>query len=354
MPFFKSLIRELLNKGNTVDIASNNDVFPVPEYYQEWGCQIFSLSCTRSPLDKGNLIAIKEIKKLVWENHYDIIHCHTPIAAMCTRVACRKIRKTGSKVFYTAHGFHFYKGAPLQNWLLYYPVEWICSHWTDVLITINKEDFFLAKKMMKAKYIEYVHGVGIDIEKFANVVVDKKKKRREIGIPENAKLLLSVGELNTNKNHEIVIRAIKQMGDITLHYAIAGDGCLKEYLERLALDLEIKDQIHLLGVRTDVSELYKIADIYIHPSLREGLPVAVMEAIAAKIPVICSDIRGNRDLIDSKYLFHPKNLDSVKLCIRKVVDEDLSEIVCNSYDMLQKFNVAKVIDKMLTLYMMEK
>lgn len=351
MNFFKYVIKMLLDKGNIVNIASNINESPVPEYYMEWGCKVFPLSCMRTPIDRGNLLAIKEIKQLVKEEYYDIIHCHTPIASACVRIACRRRSANFGRIFYTAHGFHFFRNAPFKNWIIYYPIEWICAHWTDVLITINHEDYNLAKRKMRAQFVEYVPGIGVDIEKFSSAIVDRKKKRREIKIPENAKLILSVGELNTNKNHEVVIRAIRQMEDRTLHYVIAGDGSLKEYLERLALELEVKDQIHLLGIRTDVSELYKVADIYIHPSLREGLPVAVMEAIAAKIPVICSDIRGSRELIDSRYLFQPKDLDSVKSCIRKVIDEDLSRVVENNYDMLQKFDVSKVIDKMLALYM---
>lgn len=159
MGFFKNFIKELLEDGHTVDIATNETTSKVPDCYREWGCQIYQISCTRSPFNKGNIDAIRQIRKIAADGSYGIVHCHTPIAAMCTRLACRKLRKSGLKVFYTAHGFHFYKGAPLKNWLVYYPIEWLCAHWTDVLITINKEDFELAKKKMKAKRVEYVPGV---------------------------------------------------------------------------------------------------------------------------------------------------------------------------------------------------
>ena len=151
MTFFKSFVRALLDEGHTVDIATNEADTPIPRCYRDWGCTVHQIDTSRSPLCKGNLLAVKQLKSLVENGGYDIVHCHTPIAAMCTRLACRKQRKRGTKVVYTAHGFHFFKGAPLQNWVLYYPIEKICSHFTDALITINHEDYNLAQNKMKAK-----------------------------------------------------------------------------------------------------------------------------------------------------------------------------------------------------------
>ena len=298
MHFFKSFIKKLITDGNTVDIASNITASPVPDCYKEWGCTTFQISCSRSPLSFGNIKAVNEIKRLVTQTHYDIIHCHTPIAAACTRLACRNARKTGTKVIYTAHGFHFYKGAPLKNWLLFYPVEKICSYFTDALITINTEDYELSKRKFTAKNIYYVPGVGINVNKFANTKIDRVSKRNEIGVPENAFLLFSAGELNVNKNHQIVLKAMAQLKDKNLHYAIAGSGDQKVALLALAKNLGLEKQFHLLGYRTDVAEIYKAADVYLLPSIREGLNVSVMEAMASGLPCIISDIRGNRDLVD--------------------------------------------------------
>ena len=295
MTFFKTFIKELLDEGHTVDIAANISSSKIPDCYTEWGCKVYPLSCSRSPLDKSNLVAIKEIKQLVSDNKYDIVHCHTPIAAMCTRLACRKFRKQGTKVFYTAHGFHFYKGAPLKNWLLFYPIEKICAYLTDLLITINKEDYERAKKKLKAKKVAYVPGVGIDVAKFADVVVDRVSKRAEIRIPENSFLLLSVGELNANKNHEVVIRAIAKIGNPDVHYAVAGKGNLEEYLKSLAKELNIEEQVHLLGYRKDISELYSVADVCVFPSIREGFGLAALEGMAAGLPLLISDNRGTRE-----------------------------------------------------------
>lgn len=349
MNFFDCLIKELIDKGNTVDIATNELISQVPKCYREWGCTIYQIDTSRSPLNIGNINAIKQLSKIVAKEKYDIVHCHTPVAAMCTRIACRKVRKQGTKVFYTAHGFHFYKGAPLKNWLLYYPVEKICSYFTDVLITINKEDYKLAKKKMKAKCIEYVSGVGIDLQKFENTKVDKALKRKELGIPQNATLLISVGELNKNKNHETVIRAI---ANLDVYYIIAGKGGLQNHLQDVINELNMTEQVKLLGFRNDIQDLCHISDIFIFPSFREGLSVSVMEAMACGLPVVCSNIRGNTDLIDKKggVLFNPQNTELCRQAIKYVIGEDYRNF--GEYNKLKanKFSVTSINNAMFKLY----
>lgn len=295
MSFFKELIKKLLGEGHTVDIMCNEALSQISECYREWECEIYHHDCSRSPASMGNLKAILQIRKLVRKKKYDIVHCHTPIAAMCTRLACIGARKRGTKVFYTAHGFHFYKGAPLKNWLLYYPIEKICSYFTDVLITINQEDYQLAKKKMRALEVKHVPGVGVDVNKFQDAQVNRKQKRAELGLPEDATLLLSVGELNKNKNHQVIIRAMAQIMDPKLHYAIAGMGHEENNLKQLALRMNVSDRVHFLGYRTDIAELCKTADIFCFPSIREGLGLAAVEAMAVGLPVIAADNRGTRE-----------------------------------------------------------
>ncbi|MBQ9416038.1 MAG: glycosyltransferase [Clostridia bacterium] len=254
--------------------------------------------------------AIRQLKAIAKRTHFDLVHCHSPIGALVSRWVFRKYRHKGTRVIYTAHGFHFCKGSPIKNWILYYPIEKICSKWTDELITINQEDYELAKRKMKAGRVEYVPGVGIDTETFANATVDKDKKREELGIPKDAKVLLSVGELNDNKNHQLVIKAIAQLGDANIHYVIAGQGCKEQYLRELALKLNVN--LHLLGFREDVKELYKMADVFVFPSKREGLPVALMEAIASECVPVASRIRGNVDLVPSDHCFNVEKTDELR------------------------------------------
>lgn len=352
MNFFKALVGELIKEGHAVDIACNEDEYKVDDFFRKLGCKVYHIGCVRSPLSKSNLEAVKELKKIVSENHYDIVHCHTPVAGVCTRLACKSFRKNGLKVIYTAHGFHFYKGAPLKNWLVYYLIEKYCSRFTDVLITINQEDYALAKKKMKAKKTEYVPGVGIDVDKFRNTVVDRTAKRKELGIPENAFLLLSVGELNANKNHQIVIRALAQLNDSNIHYMIAGKGDLHDELIDLANRLGVAEQVHLLGYRNDVAELYKTADVYCLPSIREGLNVSVMEAMASGLPVICSCIRGNTDLIneDGGILFDPHCVDDCRQAIIHILNSDRKLMGEVNQNRVQSFSLEKIVATMKSVY----
>ena len=353
MNFFKALVGELIKEGHAVDIACNEDEYKVDDFFRKLGCKVYHIDCVRSPLSKSNLEAVKELKKIVFENHYDIVHCHTPVAGVCARLACKSFRKNGLKVIYTAHGFHFYQGAPLKNWLVYYPIEKYCSRFTDVLITINQEDYALAKKKMKAKKTEYVPGVGIDVDKFRNTVVDRTAKRKELGIPENAFLLLSVGELNANKNHQIVIRALAQLNDSNIHYMIAGKGDLHDELIDLANRLGVAEQVHLLGYRNDVAELYKTADVDIFPSIREGLGLAAIEGMAAGLPLICADNRGTRAYaVEGENAIVCYTVDDYKSSITKLISSR------SYYDKLkhgciksaEKFSANIIIDQMKGIY----
>ena len=356
MEFFNSLIKQLILEGHTVEIATNEKTSMVPELYRESGCKIYQIETSRSPLQKGNLTAIKQLRKIVLEQNYDIVHCHTPVAAMCTRLACRKVRKKGTRVFYTAHGFHFYKGAPLKNWLLFYPIEKICSYFTDMLITINKEDYALAKKKMKARKVVYVPGVGIDLEKFKLIAVDKAKKRKELGILEDAILLLSVGELNKNKNHEVIIRAVAKINNPKIYYCIAGRGELKNYLENLTKELGISKQIKLLGFRNDIAELLQVTDVFCFPSRREGLGLAAIEAMACGVPLITSYIHGIKDYSQNGvtgYNCLPNDEEGFRQAIENIIVSEEKRKQMGEYN--QKFvscySIQVINEQMKSLYM---
>ncbi len=327
--FNKNNILILEEMGYEVHVAGNwKQGNPISEErllkFQEWLGQHhgswYQISATRKPTDfHNNIVAYKKIVELIRINQYEFIHCHTPIGSVIGRLAAHK---TKTKIIYTAHGFHFYKGAPLKNWLLYYPVEWICSWLTDVLITINKEDYERAKKHLHAKRVEYIPGVGIDVERFATCQVDKKEKCKELGIPDDKFILLSVGELNRNKNQGLVIDALYELNNDNVIYLIAGQGETKRELEKKIKNYDLEKSVKLLGYRDDILELYKVADCFIFPSLREGLSVAVMEAMASGLPVICSDIRGNIDLIENQkggFLFQTNSLEQFEDVINKML-----------------------------------
>lgn len=354
MDFFKSFIKKLVVDGSTVDIATNSRISQVSDFYENLNCKIYKIDTSRSPLNKDNILAYRQVSNIVNKENFDIVHCHTPVASIVTRLASRKARKRyGTKVIYTAHGFHFFKGAPLINWLLYYSIEWFCSFFTDVLITINKEDYSFAKKHMHAKKIEYIPGVGIDTEKIESITVNREEKRKELGIDENRFVVLSVGELNDNKNHETIIKAIAKLDRNDITYVICGRGEKEEYLKELAIELGV--DLKLLGFRNDVIEIYKCSDIFAFPSKREGLPVSLMEAMACGCLVVCSEIRGNVDLISDNYNgFLCKSTDildystKIDFCLK---NDMLREKFCkNSLEVIRKFDVKNVNSKIKEIY----
>ena len=299
-----------------------------------------------------NKRAFGQISNIISANGFKLIHCHSPIGGLLGRLAAIKSRKTGTKVFYTAHGFHFYKGAPLKNWLMYYPVERFCSHFTDVLITINQEDYELAVRKMKAKKIEYVPGVGIDLSRFEGIHVNRSEKRREIGVPEDAFVMLSVGELNENKNHQIIIKALAQLNNKNIHYVIAGVGDKRDYLLDLAKELGVSEQLHLLGYRKDVPELNLSADLFCFPSIREGLSVSVMEAMACGLACVVSKIRGNTDLIDpcGGAYFDPGSFEEAAAAISLVLNEGSAEMSAYNRQKISDFSLQSVIALMERIY----
>ncbi len=305
--FEKNNIKILQELGYEVHtIASGNDMTP---NLDELNVKKNIINITRNPISIANIKAYFFIKKYINNNEIDLVHCHTPVGGVLGRLCNQKRRKKGkSKTIYTAHGFHFYKGAPLLNWLVYYPVEKWLSRYTDVLITINTEDYNRAKEKFKMKQLEYVPGVGIDLSKFQLKNFDRKTYRKELGVKSDDFAILSVGELNKNKNHEIVLRSIAKINNPKIKYMIAGQGDLDGYLIELANHLGIGDKVNLLGFRKDIPELLNSSDLYILPSLREGLNVSLLEAMASGLPCIGSKIRGNADLKD--------------VCLFKVNDEE--------------------------------
>ncbi len=307
----------------------------------------------RSPLNTSNIKALCQLSLVMKQNQFTIVHCHTPVGGVAARLVASKYRKTGTKVFYTAHGFHFYKGAPLLNWLVYYPVEWLCSWKTDLQITINREDYYRAKKNLHARKTLYIPGVGIDTQKFNKNPAIAGQKRKELGVSEDETMILSVGELSKRKNHEIIIRALHNLGNQKIRYFIAGKGDLKPYLQKLIKDMELNDKVSLLGYRTDISELCQAADFFVMPSHQEGLPVALMEAMASALPCICGNIRGNNDLIvqdKGGYLVNGTDVCSWAAAIEKMMESDWETMGTFNRNKVKNFSIDNVQRKMEKIY----
>lgn len=355
-------IELLLENGYDVDVACNckegntisdERISELIDKLKKNNVTTYHVPIPRKVTDIKDIIySIKFIKKLYTENGYTLMHCHSPIGSVVARVAAISERKKGMKVIYTAHGFHFYKGAPKKNWLIFYPIERICSSFTDVLITINKEDYAFAKKHMKANQVEYVPGVGIDTKKFIIPNFNVAEKKAELGLKDTDIMILSVGELNQNKNHEVVVRAISKLKNPNVHYFIAGKGDKEQYLDELAKELDVN--LRLLGYRTDIIELLNTADIFAFPSFREGLSVALMEAMAAGLPCVVSRIRGNVDLIEdgiNGYLCDPNDevsfCESLKALVEGEKYKNFDKYNCQT---IMNFDVHKIMKMMMKIY----
>ena len=253
---------------------------------------------SRSPLNTSNIEALKCLKKLFKEKNFDLIHVHTPVAALLARVAFRKIKH--GKIIYTAHGFHFFNGAPKQNWIIYYTAEKMVAKWTDHLITINEEDFKNAHKILPAEKISYVHGVGVEFTSEFLTEVEKMTLKQSLGLSKDSIVISYIAELNYNKNHQFLLRNWRELKQKNpqLELLVIGYGENEKEL-RNYVNREQLSGIHFLGFRRDVPKLLQITDIVSLLSHREGLPKSIMEAMVTSIPCVVTNTRGLKDLVKS-------------------------------------------------------
>lgn len=338
------------DKGYEVHVATNGDE-EIPY------CDVkHKISFERSPLKINNLKAISQLKKVIDKEQFEIIHCHTPMGSVVTRIAAKKARKNGTRVIYTAHGFHFYKGAPILNWCLFYPVEKYLSKYTDTLITINKEDYELAKRKFKrCKDIQYVPGVGIDEEKF-NVNMnesEKKEFKASLGLKEKDFVLTCVARLDKNKNQgfliEVVRKLINKYKDI--HLLLVGPDELNGAYQEQAKD--IKGNVHFLGFREDIPKILKITDVSLSASFREGLPVNILEAMCIGIPVVATNCRGNRDLVvngKNGYLVELDDKDNFSKSVELLYKNKYKLNVETNKQKASKYVLTNILKEMKKIY----
>ncbi|QIK51235.1 glycosyltransferase family 4 protein [Jeotgalibaca porci] len=307
----------------------------------------------RNPISKKNFKAFKELKTIIKNGDFDLIHCQSPVGGVLTRLASRSAMKETTKIIYTAHGFHFYESAPKKNWI-FYPIEKKLSRYTDLLITINEQDYNKALAFNTCQ-VEYVPGIGVDTEKF-NMTSFNKKKREELGIPNSVFLIVSVGELNENKNHKVIIEAMHKLGKPDIHYAIIGIGQLKDELANLTDSYGLSKQVHFLGYRNDINEIYKTTNIFAFPSKREGLGLAAVEAMAAGLPLLTSNKHGINDYSifgETGFKYEPDDIIGFSEGILKLYTLDKSEVFKigqNNVIKSKKFDQEIVNQKMYDIY----
>lgn len=311
--FHRPLAEVLHNHGCEVHIAAKDNLAEKNGLKLDFADKVYNVPFSRSPKSSDNIKAYKELKKILEKEHYDIIHCNTPMGGIITRLAAKKTRKNGTKVFYTAHGFHFYTGASKKNWLVFYPIEKHFAKLTDKLITINHEDFKLANEKFKTD-VSYIHGVGVDESRYYTVSDEEKLAlRKELGFTPTQKILLCVGELLPNKNQKMAIYAVKKLvdefPDIVL--LLAGNGSDKENIENEIENLNLTDNVKLLGYCTCLEKYQRVADLSVSCSKREGLPLNIVEAMLSENPVVATANRGHCELISEGKNGYIVNVDDV-------------------------------------------
>lgn len=280
-----------------------------------------------SPISRNSLMAFKQIKDLLKEHSFSLIHCHTPIVGAIVRKAASSYRKKGCKVIYTTHGLAFPKGSGFKSKLAYGGIEWLCSWVSDAIITINMEDYYVMKKM-GCKNVYHINGIGVDTEKFHQVTIDRDAYRKEIGVGKDDVVVLSVGELSTRKNHQVIVKALAQLEDARYVYVICGKAMVgqgtADMLKELANQLHVR--LILLGFRSDIPEITHCADIAAIPSIREGLGLAGVEALASAVPVVGSNVQGIKDYVDdgiTGYLCSPMDVSAFAEKISLLSDPDM-------------------------------
>ena len=320
----------LAEKGYEIDIACSDvggRMDEVREKLRDAVNDIHVVRLHRSPANPENIKGYRDMRKVIDSKRFDIIWTNEPVMGVATRVAARKARRGGSKVLYMAHGFHFYKGAPLLNWMVYYPIEKAASWLCDEIVTINSEDRRLAEKKMHAPRVGFVHGIGVNAERFHPISEEETAAvRANEGLSANDFVVICVGELNENKNQTVLIEAAAQLkSEIPgLKVLLAGKGEKETDLLAQIRELDLEDTVRLLGYRRDIPRLLPATDLVVSCSLREGLPVNIIEAMLCKKPVVASHNRGHDELVEdgvTGYLLDPKDAEGFAEKIRKLASD---------------------------------
>ncbi|MBQ3262617.1 MAG: glycosyltransferase family 4 protein [Oscillospiraceae bacterium] len=308
--FHRPLVDMLHRHGAEVHVAAHNNLDVKPGLKLDFADKVIEVPFVRSVADLHNVNAYKAIKKVIDSDNYDVVHCNTPIASVLTRLAARDARKRGTKVIYTAHGFQFFTGSSKKDWMIYYPIEKEMARFTDLIFTINHEDTARAEAFHGPKVV-YIPGVGVDTEKFRTA--ERKDVRGELGIPSDAFMMLTVGELFPRKNQKVLIDAMQQLKNLPIHLVLCGNGILLDELQQQCRDNGVEDRVHFAGYRRDIPGVMKGCDLYLFPSKREGLGLAGIEAMASGLPVVSSNINGILDyMIEGKtgHMCDPNDADA--------------------------------------------
>lgn len=329
----------------------------MPEYFKEMNVAFHQIDFSSSkPLSLETLKSYREMATLFKNEHFDVIHSHTSIAGAIARYAGRKQRKEGSVVIYTSHGFYFHKHSSKKTWAVFHTVEDLMSKYCNAIITINREDFANAKKM-HCKKVFYIPGVGVDTKRFRDVIVDRSTYRKTLGVNEDQTLVLAVGELSHRKNHQVIVKALAKAKTPGAVFMICGNAMTsantKAELEQLAREAGV--DLRLMGLRDDIPQICKCADIGVMPSTREGLGLSGIEMLAAGLPVVASNVHGIVDYIKDGvdgYLCDPFDVDEFAEAIKKLFDYNVRKsMIANCEKAAGPFDVEHSKKAMQDIYL---
>ena len=355
--FLAPHVKNLSKNGFEIDLACSNvggrinEVYSVLKDYTE---NIFELKLQRSPISPSNATGYHQLKRIIETHSYDLIWTNEPVMGVATRLAAKKARKTGTKVLYMCHGFHFFQGAPKLNWLVYYPIEKHMAKHCDRIATINQEDY-QAAELLKPGKVSYIHGIGVNTDRLDAENITGNI-RNELGIDESEFVVVSVGELNENKNQKVIIQALGQLRDRAIHYLLCGKGDQLESLKNLAEQEGLSERVHFLGYRKDVVSILSKADLFAFPTYREGLGLAALEAMYCGLPLVTSDSRGPVDFMENGktgFVCDPQSPETFAQAI-KTIKEDVplrNKMMEYNRNVVQPFcfdNVKAEIEKLLT------
>lgn len=353
--FHRPLIELLKENNYEVHVAARDNLKEKNGLKLQYVDQVYDIPFSRQPLNKNNIESYRQLKKIINDNKYDIISCNTPVGGAVTRLAAINTRKKNTKLYYTAHGFHFYKGAPLKNWIIYYPIEKVLSRYTDKLITITQEDYELASKRFKCQ-IHHIHGVGANSDKyFPYSKKEVEELRKESGYSKDDFLLLCIGELNNNKNQSMIIKAmtyvVKDMPNIKL--ILAGNGPMEKQLKHLVEEYNLQSNIDFLGYSTSLHHYINISDAIVSASFREGLPLNLMEAMLCAKPVIASNNRGHRELVKhgvNGYILDINEEDFYKCIVKLALSKERENMGNEGVKFIEKFKCENVKNELKAVY----
>ncbi len=300
--------------------------------------------------------AFKEVHQLLKTEQFDIIHTHGGTAGFWGRLLSSIFSKS-SKIIHTYHGLHYLKNTNLKS-KIFQIIDQILLSITDQTICVCHADYIsgLNAKVVSSNSSTIIYN-GIEIDKFSEIL-DKEKSQKIFNIDNEKFIFGNVARLHEQKGHKILLQAFAKIvkSHNNAHLLIIGDGELKEELISLTENLGISDKVKFLGKRSDICEFLAAIDIFVLPSLWEGQPIALLEALAMGKPCIASAVNGIPEIINhgvNGYLVNPNDIDNLYQAIVLLMsDHKLCEQLCNhgKITISDKFSAQNMANETAILY----